>query len=123
VAEGTYKGVPLDELKIDAISWSDEAAAHIRSRSVRQRGATNLEPEWATEAALSDRRMIRLAHAASESTAALKIIGMSESVRGGPRLLKVWVWSDDPRSANWNGGSATLANEADRRLYERWGST
>ncbi|GAB3354385.1 hypothetical protein GCM10027300_21490 [Modestobacter lapidis] len=113
----TYKGVPLEELRIDAVEWSAEAAQHIRTRSSRQPGDLDLEPEWVTEAALSQDRMVRLAMTGSEETASLKVVGTSAAVPGGPRLLKVWLWSDDPRDATWQVGSAALANSSDQRRH------
>lgn len=111
-----YKGVPLGALRIDEVVWTDERAEHIRSRSQRQPGDLNVEPEWATEAALDPERVVRVA-GSDPSTQSLKVIG--RSVGAGAVLLKVWIWSDDPKgSSTWNGGSASMANPADAKRYE-----
>lgn len=113
---GHYKGVPLGDLYIEAVTWTEERAEHIRSRTVRYgSGETNLEPEWATEAALDPDRTVRVA-GDKEETSSLKVVGYSQSFNG---LLKVWIWSDEPQTSSmWNGGSAAAANDTDIRRYE-----
>ena len=122
--ERTYKGVPLSDLNIDEIDWSDEVAEHIRTRSERTGpGDWDIEPEWATEAALDASRVVSLAGSTNPDRIALKIIGMA-NIDGEPILLKVWVWSDEPASSEvWNGGSASLANRSDLRRYREGGAT
>ena len=39
--------------------WDEEGAAHIRSRSSRYPGATDIEPEWTLEAAADPARVTR----------------------------------------------------------------
>lgn len=61
----------------ERIEWDDEAAAHIRSRSARYPGATDIEPVWAAEAVndpdrLTDEPDPRSAHANS-----VRIVGYS----------------------------------------------
>jgi hypothetical protein len=111
-----YKGVPLGDLRIEVVVWTDERIEHIRTRSVRYlAGEMNLEPAWADEAALDTRRVVAVA-GDQEETSSLKVIGYSQSVDD---LLKVWIWSDEPRTSSvWNGGSASSANDSDRRRYE-----
>ena len=114
----TYKGVPLGDLVIEEVMWTPDAAEHLRTRTDRyQPGETNIEPEWATEAALDPYRVVRVA-THEDRTAALKVIGFSKSALGEGRLLKVWIWSDDPTKPTWDGASACLANDSDRRRYE-----
>ena len=111
-----YKGVPLRDLRIEAITWTEDAANHIRSRTTRtgRPGEFDVEPEWATEAALDPRRIVRLARPNDPTTQSLKVVGYSDSAM---RLLKVWIWSDSPGEPDWYGGSAAEANESDERLY------
>ncbi len=109
--------MPLDELQIDAIAWTEDRAEHVRLRPRRQPGSAVVEPEWATEAALDPSRVIRVAGTQKPETASLKVIGES---RGFGGLLKVWIWSDEPStSGTWYGGSACVATNSDRRKYER----
>jgi len=42
----------------NALWWDEEDAAHIRSRSTRYPGATDIEPEWTLEAAADPARVI-----------------------------------------------------------------
>lgn len=39
--------------------WDDDDAAHIRSRSARYPGATDIEPGWTLEAAADSARIVR----------------------------------------------------------------
>ncbi len=39
--------------------WDHEDAAHIRSRSARYPGATDIEPDWTIEAAADPHRVVR----------------------------------------------------------------
>lgn len=117
MSEPTYKGVPLSRLHIEDVLWTEERAEHIRTRSTRTGSAAafDVEPEWATEAALDPERIVRVAAVDDPTTQSLKIVGWSPSAG---RLLKVWVWSDAPAtSGRWNGGSAALANESDAKRY------
>ncbi|MEV6322747.1 transposase [Nocardia sp. NPDC051787] len=42
-----------------ALWWDDEDAAHIRTRSTRYPGATDIEPAWTLEAAADPHRVVR----------------------------------------------------------------
>lgn len=115
----TYKGVSAEDLTIEAIRWSVEAAQHMRTRTDRYGpDETNIEPEWATEAALDPNRLIGLRPHQDPATASLAVIGRSTSMPPGDRVLKVWVWTDDPTDDLWEGASASLANKTDQRRYE-----
>jgi len=58
--------------------WDDEDAAHIRHRSYRYPGATDIEPDWTLEAAADEHRVIH--DPDPRSTAAyVRIIGYSSS--------------------------------------------
>ena len=116
-----YKGVPLEELRIDEIVWSEERARHIRTRSMRSGTSEHdLEPEWATEAALDTDRLVALAATAEDpDNQALRVLGYSPNVPPNGAVLKVWLWSDNPTaSSSWNGGSAAIAGDSARRRYE-----
>jgi hypothetical protein len=113
----TYKGIPLTDLSIDAVVWTEERAEHIRMRTIRYNaGEANLEPEWADEAVMDPERIVKVS-GETEETASLKVVGYSQSLDS---VLKVWIWSDEPAtSGTWNGGSAALANDSDVRRYEK----
>ena len=83
VRRPTYRGVPLDELRIESVEWTDAQAEHIRTRTTRK-GSTelNIEPEWATEAVFDPDRIVGL----PGSGQSIKVIGYSESAK---QLLKV----------------------------------
>jgi hypothetical protein len=55
-----FDGIPVGELPIDEVLWSDDRAKHIRTRTERKGPAEiNIEPLWASEAALDPNRMVR----------------------------------------------------------------
>ena len=88
----TYRGVALWSLVINDVEWRPAAVAHIRTRSERRRtNELDVEPEWATEAALDPFRRAR-----ESDSGSLEIVGLSTHApqrhradRG--RVLKVWV--------------------------------
>lgn len=116
-----HEGVPYDELRIDDVDWSHRAD-HIRSRSARYGpGEFDVEPEWATEAALDPQRLVGPGGGRS-----VEVVGYSPSApargrEGTGRVLKVWlVPKEDPGEAPrgaWWGASACDGNERDRRDY------
>jgi hypothetical protein len=60
VADGEFDGIPVGELPIDEVVWSQERANHIRTRAERKGPAEiNIEPLWASEAALDPNRLVR----------------------------------------------------------------
>lgn len=78
-----YKGVPLGELRIEGVIWTPDRAAHIRTRTVRYTsGETNLEPEWANEAALDPARIVAVA-GEKEETSSLKVVGYIDDDTAG----------------------------------------
>lgn len=44
---------------LNTLWWDEEDAVHIRSRSTRYSGATDIEPEWTLEAAADPARVVR----------------------------------------------------------------
>ena len=115
MSELHYKEVPLTQLRIEEVHWSDERAQHIRTRSRRKSAAEfDVEPEWATEAVVDPNRLVAVS-GSDLRTQSLKVIGYSH---GANRILKVWIWCDEPLvSTAWNGGSAVEANDTDKRRY------
>ena len=76
MAAEEFDGIPLSELPIDEVAWSEERAKHIRTRAERKGPAEiNIEPQWASEAALDPNRLVRR--------------GSGRRVGGGAGLLAV----------------------------------
>ena len=109
-----YRGVLLGDLRIDEIDW-EANGEHLQTRSQRRAGDMDLDPEWATAAALDPYRMLR-----ARGNDALEVVGSSPSAPPVARILKVWIrpmYSID--DAKWEGGSACPAGPNVRRIYNR----
>jgi hypothetical protein len=108
-----YDGIPVPELPIDEIDWLHRG----RTRSARNGPKEfDVEPEWATEAALDERRLIA-PDPASKSGRTIRVVGWSDGAR---RVLTVLLLSkDQPPTGAWWGVNAWAANSRDARLY-RW---
>ena len=66
VAGEEFDGIPVGELPIDEVVWSEERAKHIRTRTERKGPVEiNIEPLWASEAALDPNRWCAVAAAES----------------------------------------------------------
>jgi hypothetical protein len=88
--------------------WDDEDAEHIRDRSTRYPGATDIEPDWTLEAAADEHRVVRDPDLKS-AAAYVRIIGYSSSA---DFVLTVIV---DPH--DWSGVTAWKTRGADLRDY------
>jgi hypothetical protein len=118
--EPTFEGIPYSSLPIDTVDW-EHRGDYIRSRSLRK-GSTefDVEPEWATEAALDRDRLV----GPGTSSTSVEIVGWSASAparlgTGKGRVLKVWlVPKDHPPRGDWWGANACDGNQRDRRDYE-----
>ena len=76
VAGEEFDGTPVGELPIDEVVWPEERAKHIRARAGRKGPAEiDVEPLWASEAALDPNRLVRR--------------GSGRRVGGGAGLLAV----------------------------------
>lgn len=116
-----YEGVPYEDLPIDAVDWLHRAE-HIRTRSARYGpGELDVEPEWATEAALDRLRLV-----GPGSGRSVEVVGYSPSApardrSGTGRVLKVWLvpkeQAGEPPQGAWWGASACDGNDQDRRDY------
>jgi hypothetical protein len=114
-----FEGIPYSALPIDSVDWTHRAD-HVRERTIRY-GATefNLEPEWATEAALDENRLV----GQGSSATSVEVVGLSVSAPPrGPadpgRVVKVWlVPKDHPPKGDWWGATACEGNARDRRDY------
>ncbi len=95
---------------VDDLWWRPEDADHIRHRSQRYPGATNIEPDWTLEAALDRFRIVRDPDPKSR-TGAVRIIGYS-----GAAGLVVTVIATGTDHA---GVTAWPTNGSDLHEYER----
>ena len=117
--EHEYKGIPIGEVRIDRIRWTDSAAEHIRTRRERKGSPSeiDLEPEWATEAALDTNESWHVQEANRlKSLAGQVSLNQDQNTLG--LLIKVWLIPEDLSEGAWFGASACAANRGDRRAYE-----
>ena len=57
--EDTYDGIPISQLPIDEVDW-EHRGEYIRTRSKRKGPEEfDVEPEWATEAVMDPRAVVR----------------------------------------------------------------
>jgi hypothetical protein len=123
-SDGTdrYEGLQLDALPINDVDWTHRGE-YIRTRSERKGPREfNVEPEWATEAALDPNRLIGYCG----DGRSIEVVGLSRSAParaglGTGRVLKVWLVPKEPRGVppegEWWGASACDGNDRDRRDY------
>ncbi len=108
---GLYDGVPVDRLPIDAVDVPDEA--HLR-RSVRYRGAVDIEPERAVEAVFDPRRLVAR-DPKSRTGEAIRVVGYSA---GMSRVLVVVLVPDGhPPGGLWHVATAWPADGRICRMY------
>ena len=102
----------MGELPIEEVVWSQERARHIRTRTERKGpGEINIEPQWASEAALDANRLVRRGSGAESA----EVIGYSPTAR---RVLLVWIYTlEHPPTGIWHGGSAIAAGRRLRAAY------
>lgn len=107
-----FDGIPLRELPIDEVVWSEERTKHIRTRAERKGPAeVNIEPLWASEAALDPNRLVRR----GSGRESVEVLGYSPSAR---RVLLVWIYTTGhPPDGTWHRGSAIVAGRRLRAAY------
>lgn len=112
VAGEQFDGIPVGELPIDEVAWSEERAKHIRTRAERKGPAEiNIEPLWASEAAPDPNRLVRR----GSGRESVEVLGYSPSAR---RVLLVWIYTaEHPPGGIWQGGSAIAAGRRLRAAY------
>lgn len=88
--------------------WDEEDAAHIRSRSARYPGATDIEPEWTLEAATDPARVVRDPDPKSRA-AYTRLIGYSP---GAESVVTVIIDPED-----FSGVTARKTRGVDLRQY------
>ena len=92
--------------------WDDEDAAHIRSRSCRYPGATDIEPAWTLEAATDPHHLVRYPDPKSRVGYA-RIIGYSPSA--GFVLTVIADPADNSGVTAWKARGADLRDYLERR--------
>jgi hypothetical protein len=110
-----YDGIPVSLLPITRIDWTHRGE-YIRTRSGRKgTDEFDVEPEWATEAALDRRRLVGR-DPASKSGQGLRLVGFSPGAR---RVLTVIMISKThPPDGDWWGVNAWASNRTEIRRYE-----
>ena len=115
----TYRGVPLEEIRIASVSWAEDRAVYIRSRSARKPGDRDVEPEWATEAATDERALIAPSRPPEGTDYAegksLEVLGFSASAGA---VLKVWLQPLGIEAGEWEGVNACFAGRSAVKRYE-----
>jgi hypothetical protein len=87
VAGEEFDGIPLSELPIDEVLWPEERAKHIGTRARRKGPAEiNVEPLWASGAALDPNRLVRR----GSGRESVQVLGYLPSAR---RVLLVWIYT------------------------------
>lgn len=116
----SYDGIPYEELPIDSVDWEKRGADYIRHRSIRKGSSRefNVEPEWATEAALDEHRWA--SDSGSKTGESRKVVGYSPAA--GRLLTVILVPKDHPPAGDWWGASAWAAKSVDQREYEKYKS-
>lgn len=117
--EETYDGVAVPDLRIDSVEWTRGQAGHIRTRSSRYAGAFDIEPEWATEAALDPARRFCL-DPGSKTGEGIRVVGRSEMA--GRVLTVILIPEEHPPAGAWLGVTAWVARGRDLRDYEMQGA-
>jgi hypothetical protein len=112
-----YDGILYGELPINEVDWTHRAD-YIRTRSIRKgRPEFDVEPEWATQAALDPQR--RVGDGGSESGETIRVVG--RSVLAQAVLTVLLLPKEHPPIGDWWGVNAWKANERERREYEDQG--
>ena len=116
--EDEYDGIPVGRLPVDEIDWTHRGE-YIRTRSSRKGPAEfDIEPEWATEAALDSERLVGR-DPASKSGAGIRLVGYSSSA--GRILTVILIPKERPPSGAWWGANAWASNHTEIRRYQEGG--
>jgi hypothetical protein len=122
--EPLYRGRPLRDLEVIDIAWSEWSERHLRNRRERYPNdpdELDIEPEWATEAALDPYGRLSLTQQND-----LRVTGWSEhapsaswsNFRQG-RVLRVTLKPVEMDEGYWSGVTAAPASKAAAEFYWR----
>ncbi|WP_091304930.1 hypothetical protein [Amycolatopsis tolypomycina] len=107
-----YDGIPLELLLFEEVRVPDPT--HLR-RSLRYRGALDIEPEHAVEAALDPRRLVGR-DPSSRTGESIRVVGYSA---GMGRLLTVVLLPDrHPPDGVWQIATAWPTDKRVRQAYQ-----
>lgn len=121
--EPRYRGQRLGDLQIVDISWPDWCADHVRTRRTRYpegQDELDIEPEWATEAALDPHRLLSISQEND-----LRVTGWSMYAPSAPwsqrqgRVLRVILKPVDIEDGHWSGFTAAPASQKASEHYWR----
>jgi hypothetical protein len=118
--EEIYEGIAVPDLRIDSVEWTRGQAEHIRTRSCRYARAFDIEPEWATEAALDPARRFGM-DPGSKTGEGIRVVG--RSAMAGRVLTVILVPEEHPPAGAWLGVTAWAARGRDLREYELRGTS
>lgn len=121
--EPHYRGRRLGDLQVIDIGWPDWCVEHIGTRTRRYSDSEDeldIEPEWATEAALDEYRRLSLTREND-----LRVTGWSENAPAAPwsqrhgRVLRVVLKPVDIEDGYWSGFTAAPASQKAAEWYWR----
>lgn len=65
----------------ETIAWDDDAAEHLRTRSTRYPGATDIDPAWTVDVVNDPERLVDEPDPRSVHTNSVRIVGYSPAAR------------------------------------------
>jgi hypothetical protein len=107
-----YDGIPLELLLFEEVRVLDPT--HLR-RSLRYRGALDIEPEHAVEAALDPRRLVGR-DPSSRTGESIRVVGHSAGM--GRLLTVVLLPNRHPPDGAWQVATAWPADKRARQVYQ-----
>lgn len=104
--------MPFDRVRIDLIDWTHRAE-YIRTRTARKSSPRefDVEPEWATQAAMDPDALVGLGSGDS-----IRVVGWSEAAG---RVLTVVLVGKEIEAGEWWGANAWASNRSEQRKYWR----
>jgi hypothetical protein len=101
---------------VQAVEWPHVIVEYIRTRSERRPGDMDIEPEWATEAALDPMRIlgVRTNPKTGKESLSVTVIGYSAAA---DEILAVWLRPKDMDEGEWYGQNVAKARRQWRRAY------
>jgi hypothetical protein len=121
--EPLYRGHRLGDLQVTQIGWSEWCAHHLRTRTERypdDHEELDIEPEWATEAALDPYGRLSLTQEND-----LRVTGWSPNAPAAPwsprlgRVLRVILKPMELEEGYWSGFTAAPASQKAAAWYWR----
>ncbi len=101
---------------MEAVEWPEVIVEYIRTRSERRPGDMDIEPEWATEAALDPTRILGVGTDPQTGQESLSLIVIGYSAAAA-EILAVWLRPKEMEEGHWYGQNAAKARRQWRRAY------